>query len=216
MRSIPTLAFVMGLVACQLGANGAAAAAEYDPQKEAQAPPQADCRAAAAATSSGTGDHSPRPDLPDGCQLAPRAAPAGLLDCGEYWAGGRRGRGRSARGVARRRCPRTSGLSRLCELSAAGRHRRAVATGNGRCLPAARRQLAGHSVHAGIAAAGLHRAATAGRRRVSERLRLFGRLSRLGPGLGWRPVVLGVCPGDRRGAEIPFLPWVQPRLRARL
>ena len=148
-----------------------------------------------------------------GHQRASCAAPSGLLDCGGCRAGVRRERGRSAtRRAARCRYPTPSGRCRLCQLSAAGHRRRAVATGDGRCLPAARRQLAGHSVHAGIAAAGLHGAAAAGRRRVSERLRLSGLLSRLGPGLGWRPVVLGLCPGDRRGAKIPFLPWVQPRL----
>jgi hypothetical protein len=61
MRSIPTLAFVMGLVACQLCANETAAAAASDPPQQVQTVPQTGCSAVAPATSSGTVDHSPGP-----------------------------------------------------------------------------------------------------------------------------------------------------------
>ena len=61
MRSIPTLAFVMGLAASQLGANETAIAAASDPPQQVQTAPEADCRAAVPAMSNGTGNHSAAP-----------------------------------------------------------------------------------------------------------------------------------------------------------
>jgi surface antigen len=57
MRSIPTLAFVMGLAACQLGADETAAAAASDPPQQSQT----GCRATAPISPDGTTDQPVSP-----------------------------------------------------------------------------------------------------------------------------------------------------------
>ena len=64
MRSIPTLALALALAVGQFAANGTSFAETAGGSQPVQTVPQADCRAAAAATSSGTVDHSPGPTCP--------------------------------------------------------------------------------------------------------------------------------------------------------
>jgi hypothetical protein len=206
MRSIPILVLALGIAVCQLAAGPIAVAAATDSPPGRMTPPT-DCRAVAPRTLDGAASQPAGPP----CRQADLAPPIVRRNPG-FWASNdappKPGQNAAAD-------PQVTVLDAADAPAPGG-----AAACTSYPLPVV---VGGQSLQATIVACpqangnwqvtqytpGLPpqiytvpAPPAGGRRRLSGRLRLSRLLSGLGPGLGWRPLVLGVCPGNRRGAKI--------------